>query len=41
MKSYLDVEPREIDLDISHDGYLFLATKKTTEKMIKNHKIQL
>lgn len=31
-----------VDLDIHHDGYLFLASKSDqVDKMINNHKIQL
>jgi hypothetical protein len=35
------IEPYEVDLDVNHDGYLFLATKKTAKTMIANHKVQL
>jgi hypothetical protein len=30
-----------VDLDYNHDGYLFLATKKTSDILYSNHKIQL
>jgi FAD-dependent oxidoreductase domain-containing protein 1 len=31
----------KIDLEVNQDGYLFLASKKSSGKLYENHKIQL
>lgn len=34
-------DDHEVDLPINHDGYLFLASKNSADKLYENHKIQL
>lgn len=41
MHASIDIDDLKYDLDFNHDGYLFLASKRTAQQMIENHKMQL